>query len=49
MLNGLECSLGQQLPESDHCWPQPWVRQDSKKDGAALLDFLNPELPNPET
>jgi len=47
MLNGLEWSLGKQLPEPDHCWPQPWVRQDSENDGAGPTGFPEPWTPEP--
>jgi len=47
MLNGMERTLEKQLPESDRSWPQPSVQ--SANDCASPTDFLNPELPNPET
>ena len=49
MLNGMERTLEKQLPESDRRWPQPSVREDGEDMAPALLDFLNPGLPNPGT
>ena len=49
MLNGMERTLEKQLPESDRRWPQPSVREDGEDMASALLDFLNPGLPNPGT
>ena len=49
MLNGMERTLEKQLPELDRRWPQSSVREDGEDMAPALLDFLNPGLPNPGT
>ena len=49
MLNGMERTLEKQLPESDRRWSQSSVREDGEDMAPALLDFLNPGLPNPGT
>ena len=49
MLNSMERTLEKQLPESDRRWPQSSVREDGEDMALALLDFLNPGLPNPGT
>jgi hypothetical protein len=37
------------MPESNHRYPQTPLWRIAKTMAAALLDFLNPEPPNPET
>ena len=42
MLNGMERTLGKQLPETDRRWPQSSVRADVEDYGAD-----NPGFPEP--